>query len=68
MNFLGKKILISIYAFLPFPLEDLDDLDLDELGEEGLNAVGKKDNDSDDLKFEINSHDVDFLRKYGMKF
>ena len=67
-DFFGKKDInlnLCFFTFLPFPLDELDEADLDEF-EEG--AASLKDADGEELKFEINGHDVDFLKKHGMKF
>ena len=70
-EFFGKKDInlnLCFFTFLPFPLDDLDEADIEELGEEGINDLIHKSNDSADLKFELNHHDLDFLKKHGMKF
>ena len=71
-EFFGKKDInlnLCFFTFLPFPLEELDDLDLDELSEEGLKGVlNNKEHESDELKFEITNHDLNFLKKHGIKF
>jgi len=70
-EFFGKKDInlnLCFFTFLPFPLEDLEDIDLDDLAEEGAVDGESKKNSDDDLKFELSPHDLDFLRKNGMKF
>ena len=69
-EFFGKKDInlnLCFFTFLPFPLEDLEDLDLDEL-EEGLHDASHKGRDGEELKFELNSHDLKFLKKNGLTF
>ena len=60
---------LCIFTFLPIAPEDMDDLEeiFDELhmGEE---EAGARSSESLELKFELDSRDVDFLRKNGIRF
>ncbi len=67
----GKKdvnLNLCFFTFMPFPYDEYDDVEFDEMGEEGVGeAVGKAD-DIDAMKFEINGQDEEFLRKNGITF
>jgi hypothetical protein len=72
-EFFGKKDInlnLCFFTFLPFPIDELDEMELDELSEEGLSEYinRKRERDFDDLKFEITNSDMDFLKKHGIKF
>jgi hypothetical protein len=73
-EFFGKKDInlnLCFFTFLPFPMEELDELELDELSEEGFSEYinnKKKDKEAEELKFEITTSDMDFLKKHGIKF
>jgi hypothetical protein len=72
-EFFGKKDInlnLCFFTFLPFPMDELDEMELDELSEEGLSEYlsRKRDRDPEELKFEITNSDMDFLKKHGIKF
>lgn len=71
-DFFGKKDInlnLCFFTFLPFPMEEMDDVDLEEMMDEELvGEENKVTKDAVDLKFELNSNDLDFLKKNGIKF
>jgi len=70
-DFFGKKnvnLNLCFFTFVPFPFEEFDEMDFEEMGEEGLADMLGQRKDHDELKFEINNNDIDFLKKNGIKF
>ena len=72
-EFFGKKDInlnLCFFTFLPFPLDDIDEMDLDDISEEGFSEYlnKKREKEGDELKFEITTSDIDFLKKHGIKF
>lgn len=68
-DYFGKKdvnLNLCFFTFMPFPFDEYDDMDFDEMGDE--EAYNTNAGDLEHLKFEINSHDEDFLKKHGLKF
>jgi len=70
-EFFGKKNInlnLCFFTFLPFPFEEFDEMDFEDMAEEGFGDYFGKKKAADDLKFEINNNDLDFLKKNGIKF
>ncbi len=66
----GKKNInlnLCFFTFVPFPFEEFDEMEFEEMGDELFSDIssGKKE---EELKFEINSSDIEFLKKNGIKF
>ena len=71
-EFFGKKDInlnVCFFTFMPFSFDEMEEMEMEEMmGQSFSEFEGVGSAEADELKFELNKQDLDFLKQNGMKF
>lgn len=60
---------LCFFTFMPLPFDEMEDMEgMDEMMDEAFAQQENREEEMVELKFELNNHDLDFLKENGLKF